>query len=68
MSDIAYHEFFPEEGWICPYCSGNECDEKDAVVSRSDIPSHLVFKHEWNPEGGMTWEYIYNRLNAVGGV
>lgn len=67
MADIDYSEFFPETGWICPYCIDG-VDENEVKFDRQDIPMHLVYQHEWVNDKDLTWESIYNRLSVVGGV
>ena len=66
--EINYAEMFPEDGWLCPYCMIEVEEPEKALVERRDIPSHLVFQHQWEPGKHMTWEYIYNRLAMVGGI
>ena len=61
-----YKDKFPEK-WVCPYCVGEVTSEERCTVERDDIPSHLVFKHEWDGNT-ITWKYIFERLSAVGGV
>jgi len=63
-----YKEKFPKV-WICPYCVQQSELEEDATVEREDIPNHLLYQHEWEiPHVDQTWEHIYSRLIAFGGV
>lgn len=68
MSEVDYSLMFPETGWMCPYCMEEPVDEQSVMCDRKDIPSHLVFQHDWDSGKHLNWEYIYNRLSAVGGV
>jgi len=66
--NINYSEFFPEFGWLCPFCVAEENEEHKCKVDRRSIPRHLVFHHNWSQDDSLTWEYVYNRLMAIGGV
>lgn len=60
-----FKEKFPDK-WICPYCING--GEIDCEINRDDIPSHLVYKHDWKFEYVQTWKQIYDRLVVIGGV
>ncbi len=60
-----FKDKFPEQ-WLCPYCIGEGNEEKECMVERDRIPSHLMYHHGWDE--ALTWEYIYTRLKAVGGI
>lgn len=67
-SDTDYSLYFQETGWVCPFCIDDSTDEETGTFNRDDIPAHLVYQHDWEPGKHFNWEYIYNRLIAVGGV
>ena len=61
-----FKDKFPER-WMCPYCAQEAISEKRCMVDRDDIPMHLGHNHNWDTSK-ITWEYIFERLSAVGGV
>lgn len=65
-SEVEYMEQFSKT-WNCPYCMVDATDDEYPVVDRVSIPGHLVFCHGWQSEN-LTWQKIFERLSAVGGV
>ena len=70
LSDLqkTFFDKFPETGWMCPYCVVQQSELNKCTVDRVDIPSHLVYQHQWEAGPKLTWKYIFTRLSTIGGV
>jgi len=63
--EAIFWDMFPNE-WLCPYCA-NELQKVESIP-RDAILSHIKAQHNDACSSDTTWEQLYNRMSAIGGL